>query len=162
MNRTLSSNWTFFYKYLFPVLWTVGFAVGARLAMDHQRAVMHGASASGAAPDVVWLLMLVGLLGLASTVWFTSPLKRVRLGDDDTLLYISNYMQEWRVPFSLVTGVTQNKWLKLRPITVKLRADVGCGTSVVFMPPVRLRFLFWREDPEVEELRELAASHITG
>lgn len=155
MNRTLSSSWTFFYKYLFPVIWIVGFAMGARMATDTRRGALHVEMANGAAPDVVWFFLLVGLVGVAAIFWTTSPLKRVRVGDDDTLI-VSNYMQEWRVPFGLITSVTQNKWLKMRPITVRLRADVGCGTRVVFMPPLRLRFIFWHEDPEVAELRELA------
>jgi hypothetical protein len=31
---------------------------------------------------------------------------------------------------------------------------------VVFMPPLRFNFLFWREDPEVAELRALVSGHI--
>jgi hypothetical protein len=74
---------------------------------------------------------------------------------DGGVLVVSNYWREWRVPFGLVTAITQNRWINLRPITVRLRADVGCGTRVVFLPPTRFRARIWREDPEVEELRRL-------
>jgi hypothetical protein len=155
MNRTLSSGWTFFYKYLFPVVWIGGFAIGARVAIDNGGVSMSDGWRDGAPPDMVWILLLVGLIGVASTVWLTAPLKRVQV-DDAGDLVVSNYLHEWRVPVSLITEVKQNRWLKMRPITLRLRADMGCGTSVMFMPPSRLRFRFWQEDPEVEELRQLA------
>lgn len=155
MNRTLSSGWTFLYKYLFPVVWIAGFAIGARLAVYDGGASIPDGWRDGAPPDVLWILLLVGLVGVALAVWFTAPLKSVRVGDDGDLV-VSNYLKEWRIPVSMITEVKQNRWLKMRPITVQLRADMGCGTRVVFMPPWRFRLLFWHEDPEVEELRELA------
>ena len=160
MNRPLSSAWTFFYKYLLPVVWVVGFAIGTRATMDNQRA-LSGGSANAATPTMLWLLMFVGLAGLASLAWFCAPLKRVRVGDDGESLFISNYLTEWHVPAGLITNVTQNRWIKMRPITIQLRIDPGCGTRVVFMPPLRLNFLFWREDPEVGELRQLAEIRAT-
>lgn len=60
----------------------------------------------------------------------------------------------------LITGVAQNRWLELRPTTIHLRIDPGCGTRVMFIPPLRINLLFWREDPEVEELRALASMHV--
>jgi hypothetical protein len=159
MHRTLSSAWTFFYKYLLPVVWIAGFAIAARAAVENPAALSAG-SPGGALPYSATLLIFIGLAGLASLVWFCTPLKRVRMGDDGSSLLISNYLSEWEVPTSLITDVTQNRWIKLRPITIHLRIDPGCGTRVVFMPPIRLNFLFWREDPEVAELRELAAGHV--
>lgn len=155
MSRTLSSSWTFFYKFLLPLVWIVGFAVIARTSVDGGSATMPGGAANGATPDAVWILILVGLVGTASILLLSVPLKRVQI-DDEGELVISNYFREWRVPVGLVTEVTQSRWLKHRPITVRLRIDPGCGTRVVFVPPMRLRMLFWREDPEVEKLRELA------
>jgi hypothetical protein len=82
------------------------------------------------------------------------PLKRVSLEDD--ALLVSNFRTEWRIPYALIAEVTQNRWIKLRPITIRLTRDVGCGETVVFMPYVRMRWRFLEEDPEVEELRVLA------
>lgn len=160
MNRSLSSAWTFFYKYLLPVIWVVGFAIGGREAMDNQRALARGA-ANAAPATMLWLLMFAGLAGLASLAWFCAPLKRVRVGDDGESLIVSNYFTEWHVPAGLITDVTQNRWIKMRPITIHLRIDPGCGTRVVFMPPIRLNFVFWREDREVDELRQLAEIRAT-
>jgi hypothetical protein len=52
--------------------------------------------------------------------------------------------------------LSQNRWMKTRTITIRLRAAVGCGTSVKFIPPFRWILFFWREDREVTELRRLA------
>lgn len=86
----------------------------------------------------------------------------MRVSDDGESLLVSNYLQEWKVPVALISEVAQNRWLELRPITTHLRIDPGCGKRVMFMPPLRMIFLFWREDPEVEELRSLASAHQLG
>ena len=158
MHRTLSSAWTFFYKFLLPVVLIGAFAGGIRSALE-ARGVYSGTPSAAPPLDLLalGLLLLVALVAVARTC---APLKRVRLGDDGQTLLVSNYFQEWEVPAGLITDVTQNRWLKLRPITIHLRFDPGCGTRVAFMPPLRINFLFWREDPEVEELRALASMHV--
>jgi hypothetical protein len=158
MNRTLSSAWTLVYKFLLPIVLAVTFAVVLRSALEARGA--YSGSPSARPPVDLLALGLVMILGFIGTARFCAPLKRVRVGDDGQSLLISNYLQEWTVPAGLITDVTQNRWLKLRPVTIHLRFDPGCGTRVMFMPPLRLNFLFWREDPEVEELRALASTHV--
>lgn len=158
MPRTLSSAWTVFYKFLLPVLLIAVFAVAFRSALEARGAYSGTPSSS---PPVVLLALGVAMIVALVGVWRTCmPLKRVRLDDDGETLLVSNYAQEWRVPAGLITSVTQNRWLKLRPVTLHLRMDPGCGTRVMFMPPVRVNFRFWREDPVVEELRTLASMHV--
>lgn len=98
-----------------------------------------------------WAFLLFWLAGAAFILLVCAPLKRVRL--DGGALVVSNYLREWRIPLGLVTDVTQNRWIQVRPITIRLRADMGCGTRIVFIPKRYIRPRFWREDPEVEELR---------
>jgi hypothetical protein len=157
MYRSLSSAWTPFYKFLLPVVLIGVFATGLRTALEARG--VYSRMPSTSPPLELILLGVVILAGLVATTAFCAPLKRVRVSDDGEELLVSNYMQEWKVPLGLVSEVTQNRWLKLRPITVRLRVDPGCGTRVMFMPPLRWNFLFWREDPEVEQLRMLAATH---
>jgi len=157
MPRTLSSAWTFSYKFLLPIVLVGAFAFGLRSALEARG--VYSATPSAALPLDLWLLGLIALVALVAVARTCAPLKRVRLSPDGDTLLISNYFQEWTVPVGLVSDVTQNRWLKLRPITIHLRIDPGCGARVMFMPPLRINFLFWREDPEVNELRTLAASH---
>jgi hypothetical protein len=156
MPRPLSSTWTFFHKFLLPVLLTGGFAVALRAALEARGA--YSSTPAAAPPIDLLLLGVVMLVGIGASVVFCAPLKRVRVSDDGDSLLVSNFLREWTVPIGLISDVTQNRWLKLRPITIHLRIDPGCGKRVVFMPPLRLNFLFWREDPEVNELRALVAS----
>lgn len=157
MPRSLSSAWTSFYKFLLPLILTGAFAAGLRRALE-ERGVYSGTSAAAPPIDLILIGALM-ILGIAATIVFCAPLKRVRVSDDGESLLVSNYVQEWKVPVALISDVRQNRWLKLRPITVHLRIDPGCGKRVMFMPPLRMNFLFWREDPEVEELRALASAH---
>jgi len=88
-------------------------------------------------------------------LWFALPIKRVRLSDGAIL--VSNYFSEWRVSFALIESISQNRWGQSRIVTIRLRADVECGTTVKFLPPRRwFLFRFRREDPLVTELRGLA------
>lgn len=139
----MSSAWTFCYKFIVPALWAVAIGVAAISTFTNERVLV--------AIAVVWAVAGVAILRLCV------PLKRVSL--EDEALLVSNFRTEWRIPYSLIAEVTQNRWIKLRPITIRLTRDVGCGDAVVFMPYVRLRWHFRDEDPEVEELRSLARGH---
>ena len=142
-SRTMSSAWTFCYKFIVPALWAVAIGVAAMSTFSNERVEV--------AIAVVWVVAGVALLRVCV------PLKRVSLEDD--ALLVSNFHTEWRVPYALIAEVTQNRWIKLRPITVRLTRNVGCGTQIVFMPYVRMRWHFLEEDPEVEELRKVAGIH---
>lgn len=142
-DRTMSSAWTFCYKFIVPALWAMAIGVASMLTFTSERVAV--------ALAIVWAVAGVALLRLCV------PLKRVTLEDD--ALLVSNFRTEWRIPYTLIAEVTQNRWIKLRPITIRLKRDVGCGETVVFMPYVRLRWRFLNEDPEVDELRKLAGAH---
>jgi len=53
--------------------------------------------------------------------------------------------------------VTQNIWVKVRPITIHLRTPSEYGQRLRFMPPMRIIFRFWIQDPIGEELRAFAS-----
>ncbi|HEY2895522.1 MAG TPA: hypothetical protein VGJ12_00180 [Gemmatimonadaceae bacterium] len=154
MNDDLSSAWTFVYKFVFPALWIPLVGFGILTAFQHPGEVIYNGVKGAAPPFIGYELFAVWLAGSALILWFCMSLRRVRLTDD--ALLVSNYISEWRIPFAMIEGVSQDRWVNLRPITIRLCADVGCGRSVKFMPPLRWLLLFWREDPEVAELRRLA------
>jgi hypothetical protein len=156
MERELSSRWTFIVKYVGPGIWIP--LVGLQVVGAYLRPVeMIHARARDIAPHfTAGEVLIFWLFGSAMFIWYAFPIKRVRLSDGAIL--VSNYLNEWRVPFALIESVSQNRWGQNRPITIQLRADVGCGTTVKFLPPRRwFLFRFWREDPVVGQLRALAA-----
>jgi hypothetical protein len=108
-----------------------------------------------AAPTSEVRVLGVWLLGSAFTLWANAGLKRVRL--DGRQLFVSNYVREIRIPFSAITDVKQNRWLNSRPITIYFRDATELGDRATFIPKWRFRILFWRMDPVVDELKQLAA-----
>jgi hypothetical protein len=155
MERDLSSRWTLIAKYVVPGIWISLVGASVVAAYQRSRAVVYTGRHGTARPFGANENLIFWLLGSAFFLWFSLSIKRVRLSDGAIL--VSNHFNEWRVPFALIESVSQNRWLKHRPVTIRLRADVGCGTSVKFLPPHRWGlFRFWREDPVVAQLRELA------
>ena len=98
----------------------------------------------------------VWLLGTTFILWANAGLKRVRM--DDRQLHVSNYVRQVDIPFSAITDVRQNRWLNSRPITIHFRDVTRFGDKVTFMPKQRIQF--WRIDPVVDELKQLAG--LTG
>ena len=94
------------------------------------------------------------ILGTTLILWTSAGLKRVRM--DDRQLYVSNYIREISVPFSEIIDVRQNRWLNSRPITIYFRDATEFGGKATFIPKWRMQSLFWRTDPVVSELRQLA------
>jgi hypothetical protein len=155
--RLLSSRNTFVLKYLFPAVWMLAFGHFAYSALRTLGQLSYHSGPGTVPAGLAWRVVLGWLLGTVLILWAAIPLKRVRLVDG--ALLVSNFRREVRIPLGAIRRVSQNRWLNWRPIAVELRTDLGVGTRFTFLPPDRLfrfRFRFWREDPEVAELRHLA------
>ncbi len=142
--RTLSSGWTFWMKFLFPAIWIACFGFGTILIWQKVP--------NDAMPPFAFLGAWI--LGTALIIWNTAGLKRIRI--DERQLYLSNYLREISVPFTAISDVRQNRWLSTRPITVHFEDATEFGDKVTFMPKWRFRLFFWNIDPVVGELRQLA------
>ena len=146
---TFSSRLTFFYKFIFTVIWISGFGLGmivVELSDNSPLAVKFAFAAA-------WVL------GTVSLVWLCAPLKRVRA--DDRALYVSNYLKEISVPVGLIDRVTENRWINIHPVTIHLSADTEFGRKIVFMPKARMA-LVWRRHPVVGEIERLAQTAAAG
>lgn len=147
----LSSAWTFPTKFVLPVVWISGFGVGTvSLWLD----AFHGKGNELPPSAMKFVFLGVLITGSALILWICAGLKRVRA--DERQLYVSNYLREICIPFSGVRDVSQNRWLNIRPITIYFRDVTEFGDRVMFMPKQRFGILFWRADPEVDELKQLA------
>jgi len=102
---------------------------------------------------MVGIFVVVWIVGAASWWLWGGQWKKVRL--DYGALCISNFRQEIRVPLADIEEVTQNRWIKGQPVTIRFRRATEFGDSITFMPKVRA-FGFWRLHPIVTELRVLA------
>jgi len=123
--RVISSSLTFFYKFIFPLLWITGFGAGTITVLVARP------------PDFPWLIFPVfWVLGSAMIYWLCGRLKRVAMDADG--LVVSNYAREIRVPWGNTSGVAGSRMINPPHITVSFDHDMSFGASVIFMPPVRL------------------------
>jgi len=163
MSRTLSSQWTGFLKYVVPIV-VAWFAVRLAQLWRHAPSTLVNGTTGQSRPNPVWLLFPAIIVIMILAAWRTMRYVSVRVEDHGALVVSGYFGREWRVPASLITSVTQNRWLQMRPITVALRSDVGFGTKFTFAPPRRM-FAQWRfqtDDPEADELRDLTANSALG
>jgi hypothetical protein len=152
MTRTISSSQTFLVKFVFPVLWCTVFGA---VTIGMGTGFFPGVRLPVLPPAMVWIFVIVWIAGAASWWWWGGQWKKVRL--DETALYISNFRKEIRVPLTEIEEVTQNRWIKGQPVTIRFRTETGFGTRITFMPKVRM-LGFWRTHPIVAQLQNLALS----
>ena len=141
MVTRLSSLQTFGCKFIFPPLWIGGFGLVAMKSM-------HAADPKAWSPVFVMWIVSSGFI-----YWNCVRLKKV--GIDDQFLYVSNYLKEIAIPFSLIGDVTENRWLNTHPVTIHSKLPTEFGDEIVFMPKVS-----WAPSlsphPVVAKLKQLA------
>jgi len=147
--RTLSSAWTFWQKFVFPTLWISMFGFGS---LGLFLGVFHDGDDAAPPGWMKWLFLAVWIIGSIFIGWGCGRLKKVRT--DGSAILISNYFKEVRIPLDAVRDVTENRWINIHPVTIHFRHPTPFGDRIVFMPAVR--FFGWRPHPVVSELRELA------
>jgi hypothetical protein len=140
--RTLSSPWTFWAKFLFPAIWISAFGFGTIVLWSGGFVDRNNAMPP---PRMKFVFLGVWILGTTFILWANAGLKRVRM--DERQVYVSNYVQEIHIPFSAITDVKQNRWLNSRPITIYFRDATEFGDQATFIPKWRIQF--WRIDPIV-------------
>jgi hypothetical protein len=147
MRADISSRTTFVYKFIFPAIWIPLFGFVAYLALNAGRSGA-GDKTVGIIMATTWLVVSAFLLRLVL------PLMRVQLRDGR--IYASNYRREIEIVPGEIERVTQNVWMNVRPITLHLRHETSFGRRIRFLPPSRVIFTFWKEDPIVDQLRRFA------
>ena len=151
----LSSRWTYFVKYFVGPFWILSFGVVALTLTFAPEPALNGGRGGPPPPEVRWLCLVIWIVATIGILRFTFPIKRVEMRAGR--LFVSNYFREWEIFPSDIESVVQSRWVNSRPIRVRLRREVdGLGTRFDFIPPRRVMFRFWREDPQVEQLRRFA------
>ena len=143
--QNLSSSMTFFYKFVFLIVWSAFFAAAALSILLNPPHARHTGG---------WMIALIWVVGTA-LIWRTcGGFKRVAL--DGNTLVISNYLREIRVPAGEIVAVSQNRLFNLRPVTITFKQPTAFGGQISFMPPVSFRL--FSEDDVVSRLRRLATA----
>ncbi|MFO1519468.1 MAG: hypothetical protein U1F57_07420 [bacterium] len=141
--RSLSSSFTFIYKYVFPVFWVVCWSLGT--------AALFLSPTEGSRFPMKWFFLLAGISGVFFIYRFCIRLKAVSV--DEKFLYVSVYRKEIAIPLSEVEDVTENAWINPRMMTIKLRSPSPFGDRILFMPDGNSL-----STPEIKERMKLPSS----
>jgi len=151
----LSSRWTFFVKYIVGPFWIFAFGIVALALTFAPDGGLRDGRGAPPPPGFQWLFLVIWIVAGVGILRFTLPIKRVEMRAGR--LVVSNHFREWEIFPSDIESVHQRRWVNSRPIRVRLRREVdGLGTRFDFIPPQRAMLRFWREDPQVEQLRRFA------
>jgi hypothetical protein len=146
MKRTLSSDWTIFFKF-FPAFWIPLFGLAtAGLFLG----VFRGENDSPAPEFMKWLFPCLWISGSFFAYVTCAALKQVAA--DEHCLYVSNFINEISIPLADIGDVTENDWLNIHPVTVHLKRPSRFGSKITFMPKIKV----FGVCPVVTELKSLA------
>ena len=134
-------------KFVFPAFWIPSLGLGTLSVF------LGGFEGPDPPPKLLFLFAYVA--GAVFIWWSCVRLKQVSV--DNNFLYVSNYIKEIAIPLSEIHDVTENRWVNIHPVTIRLKSSSEFGDKIVFMPTVRF-FAFFSSHPVVSELKELARS----
>ena len=149
MRRTLSSNDTLLYRYIYPLLGCLVFAAATVLAWR-----WSFKDSSGLITAAKWLFPVMGIASTIFGFWYGRCFIRVQ--SDDTALYVSDYKKEIRVPFSDIENVWAETKLTGKAGSMDIIKIKFCNPTVLGK---QIRFIAagsWNPSHSiVAELREL-------
>ena len=142
MGVTISSSWTFFYKYILCIyaIFIVSIVLFFGLFFGDMTSI---GLCIGFAP--VGIVILVCLIKF----WWM-PLKRISI--DTKYLYISNYFRTIKVPYSQIMDITENQWYNPHLVWIHLYKTTDFGDKIMFM--AELNFTNYKHHPIVQELKD--------
>jgi hypothetical protein len=142
--RRISSRTTFWYKWIFPIIWFGGLAAFAGAALF--TSIAH--SGTQFFPFVImpvlmavfgYILMKKLIFDLVDEVW-----------DDGSSLIIRNRGEEDRVALSNIMNVSYSPLINPPRVTLTLRQPSNFGNEISFSAPVR--FIPFAKSPLIEDL----------
>jgi hypothetical protein len=148
MARLISSKATFFYKFVFPLLWIafagfIIFIVHSNLASFHTR---------GEAKTVRLIVIVALAVGTVLICRVYPRIKKVELLAD--ALQISNYSQTIVVPLRDIESVSGSILMEPELIWIRFRDVTEFGAKIVFIGKYRF-FRGFTRHPVVKELDNL-------
>lgn len=154
MELNLSSRWTFFYKFILPVLTTGGMCFGAWRAFSHPHEVHLS---NGMRPGQAWIVVVALGAFIAALMWWTvARLKQVSLDGDELL--ISNLLTEIRVPLSAIASIRGPSPTHPKRYIVTFVEATEFGRTFTFIPPMVWSMNPWAESEVVGEFRSAWAA----
>lgn len=141
--QILSSQLTFFYKYIFILLWVIGFGIGTKevIFFSHEF-------------DARWLQYIATWSGIALFMFFsTGSIKKVTLNARKKQLEVSNFYRITTIDFSEITDIDGSTYLSPRLVWFTLKNNSIFGKKISFIPVNRPGKGIGKH-PLVQELRK--------
>ena len=132
----LSSNSTFFWKYIFSGVWLLGFLIGTIVTF-----LAKGFAGFGPLAGLV--------LGFALLYYGTLRAKVVSF--DDNNLYVSNFFTQAIIPLSDIDYITENRLFAPRLCFIHLKTESKFERTIMFI--MRYRIFFSKDHPDIENLK---------
>ncbi|MHB1050643.1 MAG: hypothetical protein ACYC09_11220 [Bacteroidota bacterium] len=148
MNEKLSSDWTLFYKVIFPILWISGFGFGTLL-------LWFGSfdQSNPPPPDMKWSFLFAWITGSSFILWFSLRLKNVILKDNS--LIVKDYFNEIIIPISSVNDVRESRFMNPKVIKLSLYPESKFGSKIVFIPKLKFYNPFGQH-PIAKQLKQIS------
>ena len=143
MERLLSSRLTFFYKKISPAAWIIAFGAGTLF--------LWIGDCEGTA-ELKWVALISLIGGSMFLRWFSARLKAVSLQGDH--IVVSDYRSEEQIPLKHIEEVKETRLWNPQLIKLRLVRPGRWGNEIVFVAPLRFRFIFL-DHPLVMELQDM-------
>lgn len=122
--KELSSPFTFFYKYIFILIWIVGFGLGT-----HEILLAGPENPKWIQYITIWALF-------ASFIFFsTGNVKKVTMYKKK--IVVSNFLKTEEIALSNIESVDGSTYLSPRLVWFNLKSSSGFGKKITFIPAIR-------------------------
>lgn len=145
--RKLSSGMTWFYKFVFPTLWLGGFGAGSIVLLASWSSVLREN------PNFP-ILMFPAAFVIGLVLFYFTCIRLKSVSIDGSVLVISNYQTELRIPIHEVAEVTGSIFWNPELLFLHLKHSTQFGKTIVFMAPMRI-FGGYTRHPLVGELNQM-------
>jgi len=142
--RRLSSEMTFFYKFVFPVLWILLWAAILAALFIHASTVLLTAGEFAA-------LIAVLLGATALFLWAYAPVVKVDLLDD--AIRVSDFRRTAEIPLEDIESVSSSRLMNPELVWIRFRRVTEFGSKIRFIAAYRF-FGGWNSPPAARKLKE--------
>lgn len=143
--KRLSSQLTFFYKYIFTSLWLILFLAVTGLIFISSDPEIKKLTDRSEFPVIVF----VAFVAAALLLWCYVPIKKVELLDNG--IRVSNFTDTVDIPMEQIKSVSASWLINPELIWIHLRSPSAFGTTIRFIGKYRL-FAGWGRPPAAREL----------
>jgi hypothetical protein len=149
--RRLSSRWTWFYKFVFPIVWIGGFAFGT-LSLFQAPASAYPNHDN---PALSFLFATI----IGSLMFYALCMRNKVVSVEGPELVISNFFRTIRVPLKNVERVSGSILITPEVVQITFKERTEFGRKIQFMPHMRF-FMGFNRSPVAKELRELVEKEV--